>query len=213
MSNTKHPEDDIKPLDTIEELLNSQSPLGHPSCPSELWWDLALQHPLEAQSSLLFQVFTLENPERWGLLEQDNVTRWIEAAAKRLPQGPLFLFAADCAEHVLPIFGRACPNDDRPRQAILVHRLFARGQTTGAISYAARNAAREAGEDSSSAPVEAAAYSAAWVVQAPRYGVAWAVQAAVSAAEGASFEAKVAEQRWQWARLKSYLPKTSITSA
>ena len=37
------------------------------------------------------------------------------------------LFAADCAEAVLPIFERDYPNDDRPRKAIEAARLFARG--------------------------------------------------------------------------------------
>ena len=47
------------------------------------------------------------------------------------------LFAADCAERVLPIFEKAYPNDDRPRKAIEAGRAFARGE----IGAAARAAA------------------------------------------------------------------------
>ena len=38
------------------------------------------------------------------------------------------LFAADCAENVLPIFEKKSPNDDRPRKAIEAARAFARGE-------------------------------------------------------------------------------------
>ena len=47
------------------------------------------------------------------------------------------LFAADCAEHVLHIFEREYPKDDRPRKAIQAGRDFANGK----ISAAARDAA------------------------------------------------------------------------
>ena len=39
----------------------------------------------------------------------------------------LRLFAADCAEHVLPIFYKLVPNDDRPAKAIQAARDFAHG--------------------------------------------------------------------------------------
>jgi len=37
----------------------------------------------------------------------------------------LALWAADCAEHVLPLFLRERPGDDRPRQAIVAARGWA----------------------------------------------------------------------------------------
>ena len=52
----------------------------------------------------------------------------------------LRMFAADCAEHVLPIFEKERPGDDRPRKAIEAARAYARGE----IDEAARAAAREA---------------------------------------------------------------------
>lgn len=49
-------------------------------------------------------------------------TLWDESRAR--------LFAADCAERVLPVFERDRPGDDRPRKAIEVARLFALGLAT-----------------------------------------------------------------------------------
>jgi hypothetical protein len=42
----------------------------------------------------------------------------------------LALWAADCAEHVLPHFEQARPKDDRPRRAIDLGRAWARGEIT-----------------------------------------------------------------------------------
>ena len=43
---------------------------------------------------------------------------------------PLILFAADCAERVLPIFEKRYPNDNRVRECIEGVRAFARGEIT-----------------------------------------------------------------------------------
>ena len=40
----------------------------------------------------------------------------------------LAIWAADCAEHVLPFFETERPGDDRPRQAIELGRAWARGE-------------------------------------------------------------------------------------
>ena len=50
----------------------------------------------------------------------------------------LRLFAADCAEHVLPIFYQVMPNDDRPAKAIQAARDFAHGHIDAAAGAAAR---------------------------------------------------------------------------
>ena len=39
-------------------------------------------------------------------------------------------WAADCAEHVLPLFTAKYPEDDRPRRAIEVARAWSRGEAT-----------------------------------------------------------------------------------
>lgn len=43
-------------------------------------------------------------------------------------QRSLALWAADCAEHVLPFFEEKHPQDDRPRKAIEAGRAWVRGK-------------------------------------------------------------------------------------
>ena len=74
------------------------------------------------------------------------------------------LFAADCAESVLPIFERHRPDDDRPRHAISVGRDpnstdAARGAAEAA-ARAAGDAARDAAGDAAGDAAEAAAGAA-----------------------------------------------------
>jgi len=52
-------------------------------------------------------------------------------------------FAAACAEHVLPIFERQQPDDDRPRQAITAARLFGLGTVSANELAAAWKTARD----------------------------------------------------------------------
>jgi hypothetical protein len=69
----------------------------------------------------------------------------------------LAAWAADCAEHVLPLFA-ACGADDRPRRAIEAARAWA----AGALSVGdARTAAREAHAAARAAACGAAAAAAA----------------------------------------------------
>jgi len=65
------------------------------------------------------------------------------------------LFAADCAERVLPIFEREYPDDDRPRKAIQAARDFVDGKISrdelyaaGEAGYVAASAAWSAAGDS-----------------------------------------------------------------
>ena len=75
----------------------------------------------------------------------------------RLDDRALRLFAADCAETVLPLFEARCPNDDRPRLEIQAARDYA----NGLIDSAASAAAEAAAEASAEAAVDSAAYCAA----------------------------------------------------
>ncbi len=107
------------------------------------------------------------------------------------------LFAADCAERVLPIFEAAYPGDDRPRRTIEVARMFADGIATreelAAAQDAARAAARAAAQDAARAAARAAAWDAAWA-------------AARDAARAAAWAAAwAAEREWQTARLLDVL--------
>ena len=69
-------------------------------------------------------------------------------------------WAADCAERVLPSFERHRPDDDRPRRAIEVGRLWAAGGCATGVamkaSLAAHAAAREADEPAAIAAARAA---------------------------------------------------------
>ena len=107
------------------------------------------------------------------------------------------LFAADCAEAVLPIFEKERPDDDRPRKAIAAARAFARGEITAAAWDAARAAAWDAASDAASAAACAAASAAAW---------ATAPDAAWAAARAAAWDAaRAAASAAQTDRLFQYL--------
>lgn len=78
------------------------------------------------------------------------------------------VWAADCAERVLPLFEAKAPADTRPRQAIEGFRAFARGEKRKGqlrpLVWAAYAAAREVGD-----PVAAAAARAAGLAAATAY--------------------------------------------
>src|SRR5215831_8243825 len=72
----------------------------------------------------------------------------------------LALWAAACAEHVLPLFESVRPDDPRPRHAIEQARAWARGQVTMTESRTAAGHANGAARDLTGAPRHAA-YAAA----------------------------------------------------
>ena len=123
---------------------------------------------------------------RARIIEQ---TAWCDRIAR--------LFAADCAERVLPIFECERPGDDRPRLAIKAARDYANGAIDAAAWdaawdaawAAARDAARAAARDAAGDAARAAAWAAAW--------------AAAGAAAGDA--AGDAEREWQAQRLRQYL--------
>src|SRR3990167_5257178 len=71
------------------------------------------------------------------------------------------LFAADCAEHVLPLYEKRYPDDAGPREAIAAARRFARGEITEAEMRVKRNAAADAAADAAYAAASDAAADAA----------------------------------------------------
>jgi hypothetical protein len=120
----------------------------------------------------------------------------------------LALWAADCAEHVLPFFDQARPGDDRPRRAIDLGRAWARGEVTWWEARTAAGHAQAAARDLRGAARHAAyaAGQAAAVghVAAHELGAAaYAIQAVRAAApDGQGDEAGQIECRWQRARLR-----------
>ena len=77
----------------------------------------------------------------------------------------LGLWAADCAERVLPLFEAKASSDTRPREAIEGIRVFAHGGKRTArlrsLAWAAYAAAREAGDPVATAAARAAGRAAA----------------------------------------------------
>jgi hypothetical protein len=71
----------------------------------------------------------------------------------------LALWAADCAQHVLPLFEAVQPNDHRPRQAIEQTRAWARGEITMTQARTAGGHAMAAARELRGAP-RYAAYAA-----------------------------------------------------
>jgi hypothetical protein len=100
------------------------------------------------------------------------------------------LFSCDCADSVLHIFEDKHPNDDRPRRAIEVSRLYANGKATldelktaAASAGAAATYATYAYYASTYAPAYAPAYAA------PAYAPAYAAVAAAADAAYATVAA------------------------
>jgi hypothetical protein len=104
----------------------------------------------------------------------------------------LALWAASCAEHVLPLFEAAAPSDSRPRRAIEQARAWARGEARMMETRAMGGAANSAARPLSGAPRFAAyaaaqaalvAHVAAHELGAAAYAIK-AVRAAVPKGEG-----------------------------
>jgi len=70
------------------------------------------------------------------------------------------LWAADCAERVLPLFEAAAPTDRHPRSAIEAARAWARGELSVGAARAAAFAAHAAARDVEDTQARAAARAA-----------------------------------------------------
>ena len=115
------------------------------------------------------------------------------------------IFACDCAERVLPVFEKQYPENKRPRQAIEIARLYAKGKASQeklrAVRDAAIRAAWAAGiafRDTTSDAVWDAAKAAAWAAfgAAGTTSTAPAV-AAMDAVKFARLAGVANEKEWQ----------------
>ncbi len=119
----------------------------------------------------------------------------------------LAVWAADCAQHILPCFEQAQPADDRPRKAIEQARAWARGEITMTQARSAGGHAMGAARELSGAAREAAyaAGQAAVVAHVAAHelgAAAYAIRAARAAAPKAEREeAGRLECLWQRAQL------------
>jgi len=125
----------------------------------------------------------------------------------------LAIWAADCAERVLPFFEKAYPKDDRPRKAIETCRTWVRtgvfkmSEIRGA-SLAAHAAAREAKENNAACFAARAAGQAVATAHVPQhaFGAAYYALKAVAAVDPVNAEVKIAEDRnWQSRHLSKNL--------
>jgi hypothetical protein len=120
----------------------------------------------------------------------------------------LAAWAADCAEHVLPLFVAANPDDDRPARAIATARAWARGEATvleaREAAYAAHASARENTDPAAREVARAAGHAVATAHMADHElgGAYFAIRAVRAAsAPGEAVEQGKHECRWQRDRL------------
>ena len=116
----------------------------------------------------------------------------------------LAAWAADCAEHVLPLFEAVQPADTRPRQAIGQARAWVRGEITMSQARTAAFEANAAARDLSGAARHAAhaagqAAAVAHVAAHELGAAAYAIKAARSAAPDGERE-RAPRQECQWQR-------------
>jgi hypothetical protein len=140
--------------------------------------------------------------------------------AKRLDEQDhrsLVLWAADCAEHVLPYFEENYSEDDRPRKAIEAARAWVRGEIAMSkardAAFAAHAAARDADHAAARAAARAAGHAVATAHVADHAGhaAAYAVNAATAAAiPTAAGTASATERDWQCRRLPEHLRPVAL---
>ena len=125
----------------------------------------------------------------------------------------LAVWAADCAERVIPFFEKAYPKDDRPRKAIDAGRTWVRtgvfrmADIRGA-SLSAHAAAKAAKENDAACFAAHAAGQAVATAHVPEhaFGAAYYALKAVAAANPADAEARIAKElKWQTRRLPEHL--------
>jgi hypothetical protein len=142
-------------------------------------------------------------------LLEASLGRSIVELVKKSDHRVLAVWAADCAERVLPYFESRFPEDARPRKAIEAGREWARtgifrmADVRGA-SLAAHVAAREADDDSAPRFAARAAGQAVATAHVATHslGAAWYAVKAVRAADPQDAEVNVAKELdWECRRL------------
>jgi len=120
----------------------------------------------------------------------------------------LAVWAAECAEHVLPFFEAERPSDPRPREAVEQARAWVRGEITMSQARTAAGKANAAARDLTGAARHAAhaagqAAAVAHVAAHELGAAAYAIKAArAAAAKGEDERAGREECRWQRERLQ-----------
>jgi hypothetical protein len=111
------------------------------------------------------------------------------------------LWAADCAEHVLPLFQAEAPSDGRPEDAIARARAFGAGELSAAGEIRRRFVAGRAASAVSSRAAKAAARSAAQAAGVAHMGahaLGAAAYAAMAAGEASPDQAAAIDEELRW---------------
>ena len=114
-------------------------------------------------------------------------------------------WAADCAEHVLPLFTAKYSEDDRPARAIETARAWSHGKATVGeareAAFAAHAAARDATDEAAREVARAAGHAVATAHMADHElgAAAYAIRA-VRAASAADWRAEAGRIECQWQR-------------
>jgi hypothetical protein len=139
-----------------------------------------------------------------------NLDEPIEELVRKTDHTTLAIWAADCAERVLPYFEETYPEDTRPRKAIEAIREWAR---TGVFrmadvrrtALAAHAAAREVPEYDPARSAARAAGQAMATAHVPAHAIAAALYAATAVRDAATADdaesATLQEREWQYRHL------------
>jgi len=137
----------------------------------------------------------------------------ITELVSRTNHGKLAIWAADCAERVLPYFEERYPEDDRPRKAIEAARTWAQ---TGVFkiadvrktALAAHAAAREIEGENAAHSAARAAGQALATAHVPSHAIAAAIYAATAVRDATnssdSDAATIKERKWQYRHLLEF---------
>lgn len=114
------------------------------------------------------------------------------------------IWATDCAKRVLPFFEKACPSDDRPREALETSKKWIRTGTfkmaeIRVASLAAHAAAKDVKDNEPASLAAHAAGQAVATAHVPQhaYGGAYYALKAIAAANPDHAELRVAKE-WDW---------------
>ncbi|MGK5095426.1 putative immunity protein [Deltaproteobacteria bacterium TL4] len=127
----------------------------------------------------------------------------------------LAIWAADCAEHVLAVFEKCHPLDNRPRYAIETARAWACGTVSVGTARKASSAAHAAARDATNVAAREAARAAGHAVATAHMadhslGPAWYAVRAVRALAGVA--AAEQERAWQLKQLEPSIRELVIST-
>jgi hypothetical protein len=144
------------------------------------------------------------------ILAVTNLDKPVAELVSKTNHKTLAIWAADCAERVLPYFEEKYPGDTRPRKAIEACREWAR---TGVFmmadvrkaSLAAHAAARDVKEDNAARSAARAAGQALATAHVPAHALAAAIYAATAVRDATDSPdadtATTKEREWQYQHL------------